>query len=150
MKSRGRSIVLSKQHASIVAAGLNNEQSWTDYGTAISFKIKNTSKKPISFTTRDIIATSGGVNTVILDYNGIQNAMAQRQQNKEALAAVALLAGGIGAGLYAGSPHANAEVATALTQGRSSSRRRPQQAQPAPAPKSIFYPGRVLTRFLPI
>jgi hypothetical protein len=112
----GAAFIFSQQRNSIVALGLSTEHSWTDYGRAFDVKVKNVGRKPIQFGAAQIEVTADSQSIRVLDYAAIQQAIRDNQNSKEAAATFAAIAGGIGAGLYAGSRQANPALSSAMTQ----------------------------------
>jgi hypothetical protein len=108
--------LVSARPDSAVAVQISSEKSWHDYGTALGIEVKNTGRKPVAFGAYDIQVSSDGQNSQVLDYAGIQRAIAQRQNNKQAAATFSAIASAFGAGMYAGSPQANPALASAISQ----------------------------------
>lgn len=111
-----RNYIVSRQRNSIVAVGLSSEQSWAEYGRAFDIKVMNAGRRPVEFGAFNIDVSSDGQKSQVLDYAGIQRAISERQNTQEASAMFAAVAGGIGAGLYAGSPQSNSALSSAITQ----------------------------------
>lgn len=111
-----RNYIVSRRENSIVAVGLSTEQSWAQYGRAFDIKVMNAGRRQVEFGASNIDVSSGEQKSQILDYAGVQNAIAEGQNIKQASAMFSAVAGGIGAGLYAGSARSNPVLSSAITQ----------------------------------
>lgn len=114
--STNSKFIVSKLSSSVVAVSLPSEDSWNEYGQAIAVKIRNTSSKAVPFGVSNIEVQSQGGAVAVLDHAGMEKAIEDKQNGKQALAVFGAVAGGLGAGLYAGSSRANPVVSAALTQ----------------------------------